>query len=341
MTAAPSEVSKEPAKGVDIASSINIAGRSFAGRDEVIAHIKAIQASAPDGDSLLRAEDAFFLLHLSSHHPLFTDKVRAPLIGFRYGECPNFKGTKSFLSVHVDGSVSGISWQKSLDVVCPKKGTKRPRVDTEPATQPADATAEEATDSAKRQTKRNPEENKAVLEEADPGATMHHAEVTRRGTVLEVRGLPAETEYAAVRAALEERFGKVQYAEMRRIPGKARSAVPEEWKDDELADMLTATALIRFEDADSAARAASGFVEFGSARVNAFVLSGGAEDAYWKRLQKNLQRKRVGWGEATSHESGFEGKGRGNGHGRGGGRGHPEASSGRGRGRTGRGYPAA
>lgn len=335
------------AKDVGTASGINIAGRSFAGRDEVVAHIKAIQAAASDGDGLLRPEDAFFLLHLLSHNHLFAEKVKAPLIGFRYGECPGFRGTKSFLTVHSDKSVSGISWQKSLDVLCPKKGTKRPREDSEPVKQPADH--------ADQQTNLLPQQNPGVLEEkgqreiaaAEPPANAPSGDGHPIGTVLEVRGLPAQTEYGAVRAALEERFGKVQFAEMLRIPGKARAAVPDEWREDELADMLTATARVRFEAAESATRAASEFVDFGSAKVHAFVLSGEAEDAYWKRLQKNMQRKRVGWGEGPSRESvrdggndgGLESRGGRSSHGRGGGRGHPEG--GRGRGRTGRGYNAA
>eukprot|EP00747_Dinoflagellata_sp_TGD_P083804 gnl/TRDRNA2_/TRDRNA2_162262_c1_seq2.p1 gnl/TRDRNA2_/TRDRNA2_162262_c1~~gnl/TRDRNA2_/TRDRNA2_162262_c1_seq2.p1 ORF type:complete len:475 (+),score=144.57 gnl/TRDRNA2_/TRDRNA2_162262_c1_seq2:182-1426(+) len=272
--------------------SLNLAGRTFTSRDEVIGHIRSIQEKVSDG--MLSMEDSLFLFHLSMNHPHFVEKVQVPLTGIRYGDCPGFKGTKSFVSVHADGSEQGISWRKSLDVLCPQN-----------------------TSSAGN--KRSREEEPAAENEKIPGV------------VLEVFGVPEGTEYTAVRDALVG-FGNIVWCEVLACPPGIKAKKEEEraTEKEEKSEAsgpapdfiplgggssLPAKARIRFEDPAAAAKAAAEFKKFGECDVQASILTGEAEDAYWRRLFKQKWRKEdkgKGKGKDKGKDKG-KGKGKGNG----------------------------
>lgn len=306
---------------------INIAGRRFRNRDEVVKHVKSIQEKVNDGP--LNAEDSFFFLHLALNHPRFTEKVSVPISGFRYGDCPGFQGTKAFVAIHSDGSEQGVSWQKSLDVLCPRTT--------------AAAVAAQTSDGGKRPREDGEEEPKLVEKVA--------------GTVLQLKGLPDGVDYVSLRGSLEA-FGKVCYLELKSAErfhhgeaeneeaaapeagtegeaktgdGEAKAADGEEGQDFiplKSKPAVSVWALCRYEEPQAATKAASEFKAFDGTSLESFVLEGEAEDRYWQRYWRAQRRKYQkgegkggdkGWGKGSKGKGkgkGKEGKGKGKGKGR-------------------------
>merc|ERR1719464_1960041 len=150
-----------------------VAGRSFKDRDQLVSHIRALQASVTDG-AMLGPEDAFLVFHLITYHPNFVEKMTAPVVGFKYGPHEGFGGSKCWFVVRVDGSEEGISIMKCVESLAPRK----PRADGKG---PADG----------RGAKRSREEDGA----ADEAPVSRPRREIQTGCVLIIEGVPADYDY--------------------------------------------------------------------------------------------------------------------------------------------------
>ncbi|CAE7505527.1 UTR2 [Symbiodinium pilosum] len=301
--------------GKEEAPVIAIAGRPFKDREELVGHIRSIQAATPDG-SLLGPEDAFFVFHLATFHPNFVEKMTAPVVGFKYGPHEAFVGNKCFSVVRADGSEEGISVMKCVESALPKKGqgrgTKRDREDGD--------RDELAKDSAH-----------AGGEE--PPAAKPRREM-QAGCVLIIEGLPGSCCYEEVKEALKA-FGDVRFVEfLRDGPSASKAEAKEEATEmsgdeveggeehlcveadaeAETCDTEMTSARARFADAEAATAAAEGFKELDGNVLSCRVLDGEEEKQFWERLwQKAESRQAKGKGKWSKDRKGKGKKGKGKG----------------------------
>ncbi|CAJ1394688.1 unnamed protein product [Effrenium voratum] len=330
---------------------IVIAGRSFKDREELVSHIRALQAATPDG-KLLGPEDAFFVFHLATFHPNFMEKMTAPVVGFKYGPHEAFVGSKCFFVVRADGSEEGISIMKCVEVALPRKGTGRG-------------------------VKRDREEEDVKDREEEREATRPKREI-QTGCVLIIEGLPGSASFEEVKEALKE-FGDVRFVEFLRdgppafeakevkegspaetekpdtekpdtetpakeeakegapaetekpdtekpdteMPAKEETKEPdceaaEAAEPEEEDEVMCARA--RFADAAGAAAAAQGFKEFDGKTMVCRVIDGDEERRFWERLWQKADAKSKGkgkgkwgkdWGKDWNKGKGKKGKGKG------------------------------
>jgi len=118
---APSEpTGGETPKVGEIAGSVesstaNLAGRTFASAAEVIEHVQKIQKVVEDTESgIIEGEDRFLLFQLLLSHPKTMEKLKGPLKGIRYGNCPHFANTKCFILMFTDGTEEPVGWRKCV-----------------------------------------------------------------------------------------------------------------------------------------------------------------------------------------------------------------------------------
>lgn len=102
---------------------VNLAGHSFATREELVSFMRAMQErlEGPDGppDGRLEGADRFLLFHLATQHPKIADKLKAPVTGFRYAVHPHFPKTKCFIMLFADGTDEAVSWMRCVKEVFP------------------------------------------------------------------------------------------------------------------------------------------------------------------------------------------------------------------------------
>ena len=128
--AAPAPASEAPAPAADAeeeedddAAKVRvIAGRRFANRDELWAHVLSLQRKIDGG--VAEGADAFFLFALVTCHPGANEKLApgAAKIGFDVNQ--EYPDTKSFFVERTDGSRAGFSARKCVDELYPKDSTK-------------------------------------------------------------------------------------------------------------------------------------------------------------------------------------------------------------------------
>mmetsp|Transcript_34769 Transcript_34769/g.95882 ORF Transcript_34769/g.95882 Transcript_34769/m.95882 type:complete len:699 (+) Transcript_34769:41-2137(+) len=132
---------------------VNLAGTLFAGRAELVSHIRAIMARAEaqgshaaDSHGLLEGGDKFLIFHLVMRHPRTAEKMHLPLRGIRYGVHSLFPKSKCFILVFTDGTEEPVSWSRCVKELFAAPGSatgdlqssepvarreaKRPRVET-------------------------------------------------------------------------------------------------------------------------------------------------------------------------------------------------------------------
>eukprot|EP00450_Noctiluca_scintillans_P020096 CAMPEP_0194514394 /NCGR_PEP_ID=MMETSP0253-20130528/46842_1 /TAXON_ID=2966 /ORGANISM="Noctiluca scintillans" /LENGTH=520 /DNA_ID=CAMNT_0039358049 /DNA_START=38 /DNA_END=1600 /DNA_ORIENTATION=- len=130
-----------------VAPTVNVAGRSFSKREELVCHVRKMQARVEQavGNELgiLEGEDSIFMFHLLKRHPKTADKLRAPLKVIRYGLHTSFPKAKCFIMSFTDGTEEAVGWmkcvkelfahdpvsgrEKALDEACPPRPSKRAR----------------------------------------------------------------------------------------------------------------------------------------------------------------------------------------------------------------------
>ena len=119
---APAPADAEEEDDDDAAKVRIIAGRRFANRDELWAHVLSLQRKIDGG--VAEGADAFFLFALVTCHPGANEKLApgAAKIGFDVNQ--EYPDTKSFFVERTDGSRAGFSARKCVDELYPKDSTK-------------------------------------------------------------------------------------------------------------------------------------------------------------------------------------------------------------------------
>ena len=119
---APAPADAEEEEDDDAAKVRVIAGRRFANRDELWAHVLSLQRKIDGG--VAEGADAFFLFALVTCHPGANEKLApgAAKIGFDVNQ--EYPDTKSFFVERTDGSRAGFSARKCVDELYPKDSTK-------------------------------------------------------------------------------------------------------------------------------------------------------------------------------------------------------------------------
>jgi len=120
------------ARGQGPPSTVNLAGRPFADKDELIKHVREMQKRLEEkgGDGILEAEDRFLLFHMAMQHPRTSEKMKAPVNAIRYGVHHSFPQSKCFILVFADGTEEPVSWMKcvkELYSLGPARNKKRGR----------------------------------------------------------------------------------------------------------------------------------------------------------------------------------------------------------------------
>ena len=107
---APAPADAEEEEDDDAAKVRVIAGRRFANRDELWAHVLSLQRKIDGG--VAEGADAFFLFALVTCHPGANEKLApgAAKIGFDVNQ--EYPDTKSFFVERTDGSRAGFSARK-------------------------------------------------------------------------------------------------------------------------------------------------------------------------------------------------------------------------------------
>lgn len=95
------------------APPINLAGFSFADRDELWKHCHTLIEGFTEGEPL-SGSDAFFAFALLSAHPGATEKYGNGLTAIKYGVNEEYPDTKCFIAVRADGSETGFSYRKCI-----------------------------------------------------------------------------------------------------------------------------------------------------------------------------------------------------------------------------------
>ena len=115
---APAPADAEEEEDDDAAKARVIAGRRFANRDELWAHVLSLQRKIDGG--VAEGADAFFLFALVTCHPGANEKLApgAAKIGFDVNQ--EYPDTKSFFVERTDGSRAGFSARKCVDELYPK-----------------------------------------------------------------------------------------------------------------------------------------------------------------------------------------------------------------------------
>jgi hypothetical protein len=120
---APAPAAADAEEEEDDAAKVRvIAGRRFANRDELWAHVLSLQRKIDGG--VAEGADAFFLFALVTCHPGANEKLApgAAKIGFDVNQ--EYPDTKSFFVERTDGSRAGFSARKCVDELYPKDSTK-------------------------------------------------------------------------------------------------------------------------------------------------------------------------------------------------------------------------
>ena len=115
---APAPADAEEEEDDDAAKVRVIAGRRFANRDELWAHVLSLQRKIDGG--VAEGADAFFLFALVTCHPGANEKLApgAAKIGFDVNQ--EYPDTKSFFVERTDGTRAGFSARKCVDELYPK-----------------------------------------------------------------------------------------------------------------------------------------------------------------------------------------------------------------------------
>ena len=95
------------------APPVNLAGFTFADRDELWKHCHTLIEGFTEGEPL-SGSDAFFAFALLSAHPAANEKYGNGLVAIKYGVNEEYPDTKCFIAVRVDGSESGFSYRKCI-----------------------------------------------------------------------------------------------------------------------------------------------------------------------------------------------------------------------------------
>jgi hypothetical protein len=95
------------------APPINLAGFTFADRDELWKHCHTLIEGFTEG-AALTGSDAFFAFALLSAHPGANEKYGNGLTGIKYGVNEEYPDTKCFIAVRADGSETGFSYRKCI-----------------------------------------------------------------------------------------------------------------------------------------------------------------------------------------------------------------------------------
>ena len=128
--AAPAPASEAPAPAADAeeeedddAAKVRvIAGRRFANRDELWAHVLSLQRKIDGG--VAEGADAFFLFALVTCHPGANEKLAPGTAKIGFDVNQEYPDTKSFFVERTDGSRAGFSARKCVDELYPKDSTK-------------------------------------------------------------------------------------------------------------------------------------------------------------------------------------------------------------------------
>lgn len=119
------ESGKAPTAETDGQSpAVNLAGRKFSCRQELVDHIKGIQKRVAEAqtDGLLEAEDRFLLFHMALRHPRTALKLREPVRAIRYGVHQSFPQNKCFIFVFSNDLEEPVSWTKCVKELFPAPG---------------------------------------------------------------------------------------------------------------------------------------------------------------------------------------------------------------------------
>ena len=95
------------------APPVNLAGFTFADRDELWKHCHTLIEGFTEGEPL-SGSDAFFAFALLSAHPAANEKYGNGLTAIKYGVNEEYPDTKCFIAVRADGSESGFSYRKCI-----------------------------------------------------------------------------------------------------------------------------------------------------------------------------------------------------------------------------------
>jgi len=283
-----------------------LAGRRFTNRAELVEHVRKIQEKFADADGSkgeLSNSDNLFIFHLLLHHPKAVDKMITQISHFRYGVYDKFLN-KCFISVGADGSQEGVSAMKSVDMVFPKTGAK------------VEGTAGLVASSTDRGTKREREP------QWETDRRPFQPQEVVKGVVIDIKGLPPKPHYHRLKEQLSV-FGPVRWLGLQKAPktesqaakaesqerpakkaktettGEAEAGEEDceeeqeadEEEDEEDEEEGPSSARCRFEEAEGAKAAIEGLkdTEVQGAKVEAVLLEGAAEDAFWEETNQKLK----------------------------------------------------